>query len=188
VSQPTHAVTELLNRWCSGSKEALEQLIPLLYQELHRVARRQMRNERSADTLQSTALVHEVYLRLVGQAPGSIENRQHFVGIASRLMRQILVDHAREKRAAKRDGGVRVELDESLLGSSKLDIDVIALDAALTELAKLDPRQCQIVELRFFGGLSVEDTAAFIGVSEATVKREWSTARVWLTRELAGNP
>jgi RNA polymerase sigma factor (TIGR02999 family) len=177
----------LLNRWCSGSKEALEQLIPLLYQELHRVARRQMRNERSADTLQSTALVHEAYLRLVDQVPASIENRQHFVGIASRLMRQILVDHAREKRAAKRDGGVRVELDESFLGSSKLDIDVIALDAALTELAKLDARQCQIVELRFFGGFSVEDTAAFIGVSAATVKREWSTARVWLTRELAGD-
>jgi RNA polymerase sigma-70 factor (ECF subfamily) len=185
--EPTHAVTELLNRWCSGSKEALEQLIPLLYQELHRVARRQMRNERSADTLQSTALVHEAYLRLVNQVPGSIENRQHFVAIASRLMRQILVDHAREKRAAKRDGGVRVELDDSFLGSSTLDIDVIALDAALSELAKLDARQCQIVELRFFGGLSVEDTAAFIGISEATVKREWSTARVWLTRELAGS-
>jgi RNA polymerase sigma factor (TIGR02999 family) len=186
--QSTHAVTDLLGRWQGGDREALQQLVPLLYHELRQVAHRHLRKERFGDTLQSTALVHEAYLRLVNQGPAFMENRRHFVGIASRLMRQILVDHAREQLAAKRDGGLRIELDEELIAPSKHDVDVIALDDALNELATLDARQCHIVELRFFGGLSVEDTAKIIGISPATVKREWSTARVWLTRELAGTP
>ena len=182
----THAITSLLTRWTEGSQEALEQLIPLLYQELRQLAHRHIRQERSPGTLQSTALVHEAYLRFAKQGLPTVENRRHFIGVASRLMRQILVDHARERNAAKRDGGLRVEMDESFLGPNSIDIDVIALDGALTELEKLDPRQCRIIELRFFGGLSVEETAACLGVSTATVKRQWSTARAWLSRELAG--
>jgi RNA polymerase sigma factor (TIGR02999 family) len=186
--QSTHAVTDLLGRWKSGDREALQQLVPLLYGELRQVAHRHLRNERPGNTLQSTALVHEAYLRLADQGPAFTENRSHFIAIASRLMRQILVDHAREKRAAKRDGGVRIEFDAVLNIPARHEIDVIALDDALNQLAKLDPRQCQIVELRFFGGLSIEDTAGIIGISTATVKREWVTARAWLTRELDGTP
>jgi RNA polymerase sigma factor (TIGR02999 family) len=186
--QSTHAVSDLLGRWKSGDREALQRLVPLLYRELRQVAHRHLRNERRGNTLQSTALVHEAYLRLVDQGPAFMGNRNHFIAIASRLMRQILVDHAREKRAAKRDGGVRIEFEAVLNIPARHEVDVIALDDALNELAKLDARQCQIVELRFFGGLSIEDTAAFIGISSATVKREWVTARAWLTRELGGIP
>jgi RNA polymerase sigma factor (TIGR02999 family) len=178
-------VTGLLAQWRAGDPAALESLIPLVYGELRRIAHGYLRGERPGHTLQSTALVNEVYLRLVSQEPGQINNRAHFVRVAAHLMRQILVDYARAQRAAKRDGGHRVELDESLQPLQLADVDVIALDDALSALAQLDPDQARIVEMRFFGGLSIEDTATALGVSPATVKREWRTARMWLSRELA---
>ena len=172
-------------KWTGGDAAALEALIPLLYNELHRLAHSYLRGEKQGHTLQSTALVNEAYLRLVSQIPGRIDSRAHFLGVAAHLMRQILVDHARAQRAAKRDGGQRVELVEALHPLQDENIDLVALDEALENLAKLDPDQCRIVEMRFFGGLSVEETATAMGVSAATVKREWATARVWLSRELA---
>jgi RNA polymerase sigma factor (TIGR02999 family) len=178
-------VTSLLAQWRAGDAAALESLIPLVYAELHRIAHGYLRGERRGHTLQSTALVNEAYLRLAAQEPGQINNRAHFVRVAAHVMRQILVDYARAQHAAKRDGGRRVELDESLHPLQLADIDVVALDEALNALARLDPDQAQIVEMRFFGGLSVEDTATALGVSAATVKREWASARAWLSRELA---
>jgi RNA polymerase sigma factor (TIGR02999 family) len=177
-------VTGLLAQWRAGDPAALESRIPLVYGELRRIAHGYLRGERPGHTLQSTALVNEAYLRLVSQEPGQIDNRAHFVRVAAHLMRQILVDYARAQRAAKRDGGRRVELDESLLPLQLPNVDVISLDEALNGLARLDEQQAQIVELRFFGGLSVGDTATALGVSPATVKREWATARAWLSREL----
>jgi RNA polymerase sigma factor (TIGR02999 family) len=182
---PERPVTELLVCWRKGDASALDALIPILYNELHRLASGCLRGERQGHTLQTTALINEAYMRLAGQTPGSIENRVHFLGVAAHVMRQILVDHARSQAAAKRDGGARVELDDSLLPAPMVDFDLLSLDRALNELARLDPEQCRIVELRFFGGLSVEETAAVIGSSPATVKREWATARAWLTRALA---
>jgi RNA polymerase sigma factor (TIGR02999 family) len=177
-------VTALLAQWRAGDSAALESLIPLVYGELRRIAHGCLRGERSGHTLQSTALVNEAYLRLAGQEPGQINNRAHFVRVAAHVMRQILVDYARAQRAAKRDGGRRVELEESLQPLQLADVDLLALDDALSALAQLDPHQASIVEMRFFGGLSVEDTATALGVSPATVKREWATARAWLSREL----
>ena len=177
-------ITDLLNHWQAGDPAALEALIPLVYDELHRLAHRYLRSERSGHTLQSTALVNEAYLRLVGQGVGHINNRAHFLGVAAHLMRQVLVDSARAQRAAKRDGGIRVELEEGLHPAQSTDIDVIALDEALKGLEQFDSKLCQIVEMRFFGGLSIEDTATATGVSPATVKREWATARAWLSREV----
>ena len=182
VSRP---ITELLVKWTGGDAAALEALIPLLYNELHRLAHSYLRGEKQGHTLQSTALVNEAYLRLVSQIPGRIDSRAHFLGVAAHLMRQILVDHARAQRAAKRDGGQRIELVEALHPLQCEDIDLVALDEALENLSKLDPDQCRVVEMRFFGGLSVEETATAMGVSAATVKREWATARAWLSRELA---
>ena len=182
ISRP---ITELLAKWTGGDATALEALIPLVYQELHRLAHRYLRGEKQGHSLQSTALVNEAYLRLVSQVPGRIDSRAHFLGVASHLMRQILVDHARSQRAAKRDGGQRVELVESLHPVQGENIDLVALDEALENLAKLDPDQCRVVEMRFFGGLSVEETAIAMGISAATVKREWASARAWLSRELA---
>lgn len=178
------AVTGLLSQWRAGDPAALESLIPLVYSELHRIAHGYLRGERKGHTLQSTALVNEVYLRLVSQGPGQIDNRAHFLGVAAHLMRQILVDYARAQRTAKRDGGRRVELDEALHPLQVADLDVLALDEALNGLAQLDPDQSRIVEMRFFGGLSIEDTATVLGISPSTVKREWASARAWLSREL----
>jgi RNA polymerase sigma factor (TIGR02999 family) len=178
------AVTGLLAQWKSGDAAALENLIPLVYSELRRIAHGYLRGERKGHTLQSTALVNEAYLRLVSQGPGQIDNRAHFFGVAAHLMRQILVDYARAQRTAKRDGGQRVVLDESLHPLQVADVDVLALDEALNGLAQLDPDQSRIVEMRFFGGLSIEDTATVLGVSPSTVKREWASARAWLSREL----
>lgn len=178
-------VSALLNKWRAGDQEALQALIPLVYQELRRIAQHHLRQERPDHTLQSTALVHEAYLRLVKQAPAEVENRVHFLAVASRLMRQILVDHARGHRAAKRGGGLKLELQDAMVSQKAQDVDLMALDNALNELARLDPRQCRIVEMRFFGGLSIEDTAEVIGVSQTTVKREWATARAWLLREMS---
>jgi len=158
--------------------------VPLIYNELHALAHHYLRGERSGHTLQTTALVHEAYLRLTQQGPFQTQNREHFIAIAARLMRQILVDYARNYRAAKRGPGCRVELDEDIEHPQRQAADVVALDDALTDLAKLDAQQARIVELRFFGGLTVEETAALLGVSAATVGRDWSLAKAWLSREM----
>jgi len=181
---PSQPVSILLGKWRAGDQEALQVLIPLVYEELRRFAQHHLRRERPDHTLQSTALVHEAYLRLNKQTPADVENRAHFLAVASQLMRQILVDHARKHRAAKRGGGLKLELEDAMAVQKTRNIDLIALDHALNELARLDPQQSRIVEMRFFGGLSIEDTAEVIGVSRTTVKREWATARAWLLREM----
>jgi RNA polymerase sigma factor (TIGR02999 family) len=177
-------VTELLLKWKSGDQESLQALLPLVYSELHRLAQHHLRGERSDHTLQSTALVHEAYLRLVKPGSLRIESRGHFFALASQLMREILVDHARSRKAGKRDGGSRLTLDEAAELSRSNDVDLLALDDALTELSQMSPRQSRIVELRFFGGLSIAETAEFLEISHATVEREWSVARTWLYREI----
>jgi RNA polymerase sigma factor (TIGR02999 family) len=182
---PAQPVSALLGRWRAGDQQALQVLIPLVYEELRRIARHHLRQERPDHTLQSTALVHEAYLKLMDQGPADVENRAHFLAVSSRLMRQILVDHARRHRAAKRGGGLKLELKDVMATQKVQDIDLIALDHALSELARLDPQQSRIVEMRFFGGLSIEDTAEVIGISRTTVKREWATARAWLLREMS---
>ena len=180
-------VTELLARWRSGDQAALEALMPLVYSELRRLAQHYLRRERDDHTLQSTALVHEAYLRLAGQNPPQWQNRAHFFGIAAHLMRQILVEYARGHGAAKRGGGAtRMTLDESLAIAQQKDVDVIDLDRVLHDLCALDAQQGRIVELRFFGGLTIEDTSEVLGISPATVKREWVTARAWLFRAMTG--
>jgi RNA polymerase sigma factor (TIGR02999 family) len=184
-------VTELLARWRSGDQNALDALMPLVYSELRQLAQHYLRKERSDHTLQSTALVHEAYMRLAGQSPPQWQNRAHFFGIAAHLMRQILVEHARGRAAAKRGGGAtRMTLDESLGMSMAIaqqnEVDVIVLDKALQDLTELDAQQGRIVELRFFGGLTIEDTSEVLGISPATVKREWVTARAWLFRAMTG--
>jgi len=161
--------------------------MPLVYGELRRLAHHYLRQERSDHTLQSTALVHEAYLRLAGQNPPQWQNRAHFFGIAAHLMRQILVEYARGRGAAKRGGNAcRLTLDEGLALSTQLSVDVVALDRALEELGTLDEQQSRIVELRFFGGLTIEDTSEVLGISPATVKRDWITARAWLYRAMTG--
>jgi RNA polymerase sigma factor (TIGR02999 family) len=181
---PSQPVSVLLSKWRTGDQEALQVLFPLIYQELRRIAHSHLRQERRDHTLQSTALVHEAYLRMMKQGPSDIQNRTHFVAVASRLMRQILVDHARAHRAAKRGHGFKLELSEGMTFEQGPNVDLIALDTAMNELSRLDTQQSQIVELRFFGGLSIEATAEIMGLSPTTVKREWATARAWLKREL----
>lgn len=184
IAEPSAAVTRLLVRWTEGDKQALEDLLPLVYDELRRLARRYLQQEKPGHTLQSTALVHEAYLRLVDQHV-SWQNRAHFFGIAAQMMRRILVDHARSRSAAKRgDGACRVTLDEGLVAMEQRDLDVIALDDALANLAKIDPQQSKIVELRFFAGLSIEETSEVLHISPATVKRDWAMAKAWLHREM----
>jgi RNA polymerase sigma factor (TIGR02999 family) len=178
-------VTELLLNWRQGDQDAREQLIPLVYGELRRVARRYLRQERPDHTLQSGALVHEVYLRLLRQKTPQWESRAHFFGVAAQLMRHILVDHARSRNAAKRGAGVpRLALDEQMAPPQSRNLDLLALDDALNRLAELDPQQSKLIEVRFFGGLSIEETAVVLNISPATVKREWTTARAWLQREM----
>jgi RNA polymerase sigma-70 factor, ECF subfamily len=179
-------VTRLLLDLSNGRREATDQLLPLVYAELRELAARLLRHERADHTLQPTALVHEAYLRLVDQRVGTWENRAHFLGIAAQAMRRILVDHARRRSATKRRGA-RVTLDDAVAPSTGPSVDLLEIDAALSRLAELDPRQAQVVELRFFGGLSVEETAAVLGVGSATVKRDWTVARAWLHRELSGS-
>ncbi len=171
-------------RWKTGDASALETLLPLVYDELHRLASYYLSSERSDHTLQSTALVHEAYLRLIEPSSLDIESRAHFFGIAARVMRHILVDHARARSASKRGGGCVITLDESAQLLQKQDPDLIALDDALNELARLDEQQARIVELRFFAGLSIAETSRALEISPATVKRDWSNARLWLYREL----
>lgn len=178
-------VTQLLVDWSQGDERALEELMPLVYDELHRLAEHYMRRERSDHTLQPTALVNEAYLRLVDQTRVQWRNRAHFIGVAAQLMRRVTVKHAERHRAAKRGGGaVAVPLDEAAVAATASSEDVIALDEALERLKELDPRQSRVVELRFFGGLTGKEMAEVLGVSPATVDREWRLARAWLQREL----
>jgi len=180
-----HDVTRLLKAWSGGDSKALDELFPIVYTEVRKLARSYLRRERPDHTLQPTALVNEAYMRLVDQRHVDWQNRAHFFGIAAQVMRRVLVDHARMRQADKRGSGDRpVVLDEALALVAERTPDVVALDDALRALAELDPRQAQIVELRFFGGLSIEEAAEVIGLSPATVKREWSAARAWLRREL----
>ena len=182
--QGSQPITELLVRWRAGDQEALEALVPLVYEELRAMAHHYLRAERSGHTLQSTALVHEAYLRLVKQAPMEIQNRAHFFAVAARLMRQILVDYARGRGAAKRGAPYLLELDENLAIPQKQSLDVLALDDALNQLSKRDAQQSRIVELRFFGGLTLEETSEVLAISTATIKRDWTMAKAWLTREM----
>ena len=182
----THEVTQLLVDWSNGDQSALERLMPLIDEELRRLAHRYMSRERAGHTLQTTALVNEAFLRLVNRKNLQWQNRAHFFGIAANLMRTILVDHARAHASAKRGGGARkLELDEALVISQQKASEVLALDDALKQLALIDPQQSRIVELRFFGGLTVEEAAEVLHVSPATIKREWSTAKAWLYHELS---
>jgi RNA polymerase sigma factor (TIGR02999 family) len=179
------AVSELLERYRAGDRDALGKLVPLVYAELHRLAARYMRRERPGQTLQATALVHEAYVRLVTEKHLAATSRAHFMAIAANLMRQILVDRARARRRLKRGAApLRVTYDESTIPAPEPPVDLIALDDALTRLEALNARQARTVELRFFAGLSVEETAEALNVSQATVKREWTVARAWLHREL----
>jgi len=183
-AQGAVGVTRLLAQWADGDAQAMEELLPLVYGELRRLARSYLQRENPGHTLQSTALVHEAYLRLVEQDV-SWQSRAHFFGIAAQMMRRILVDHARAKNAEKRgDGACRVTLDEDLLSTESCDLNVLALDRALTKLAELDKQQSQIVEMRFFAGLSIEDTSEILKISPATVKRDWAMAKAWLHREM----
>jgi len=183
--QPTpEPVSQLLAEYRNGNEESLRRLVPLVYNELRRVAHYHIRKERPDHTLQTTALVHEAYLCLTKQQPMDFENRAHFFAVCAQLMRQILVQYARRRRASKRDGGHKLTLDGAIALPKNRSVDLIALDDALTGLAKLDPQQSQIVELRFFGGLSIEETAHVLDISPATVKRHWSTARLWLRNQI----
>src|SRR5881398_1220850 len=178
----THDVTELLIEWSNGDKAALDKLMPLIQQELRRLAHHYMSHERPGHTLQTTALVNEAYLRLVNRKDVHWQNPTHFFAIAATLMRSILVDHARSHSYAKRGGGARkIALDEAVIISEERAAEVVALDEALGQLAEIDPRQSRIVEMRFFAGLTIEETAEVLSLSPATIKREWSTAKAWST-------
>ncbi|MCC6262904.1 MAG: sigma-70 family RNA polymerase sigma factor [Bryobacterales bacterium] len=182
-------VTTLLARWSSGDAGALEQLTPIVYDELRRIARRHLARERKDHTLQSTALVHEAYLRLIGSSGSEYHNRQHFFAVAAQVIRRVLVDHARAVNAAKRGGGAqKILLEDQPEASTPAEnvAEVLALHEALERLAVFDQQQERIVELRYFAGLSIEETAEVLGVSAATVKRDWVMARAWLARELKG--
>lgn len=179
-------VTQLLQSWSDGNRQALADLLPLVYDELRRLAASYMRFEAPGHTLQATALVHEAYMRLINQREVHWKSRAHFFGIAAQMIRRILVDHIRATRAQKRGSGfAALSLDEALGVSEKKNWEIMALDDALKTLAKFDPQQAKIVELRFFAGLSIEETAAIVGISPATVKRDWVAAKAWLFRELS---
>lgn len=181
----SESVTELLLAWCDGDREALDRLVPLVYADLRRQAKAQLARERGSHTLQPTALVHEAFLRLVDQRRSRWQNRAQFFGVAAQLMRRILVDHARGRSAAKRGGDVlRVSIDEIADVPAVPETDVLLLHQALERLAAQDDRQARVIELRYFGGLSTEEAAAVLEVSEITVKRDWAMARAWLFREL----
>ncbi len=181
-------VTQALAAWSAGDRQALERVVPLLYGELRGLAARHLRKERGAHTLQPTALVNEVFLRLAGRASVQVEARAEFFALAAQAMRRILVDHARKRHAARRGGGVTaVALEDALepdVGPEIGVVDLIALDTALAELERLDARQARVVELKYFAGLSIDEIAALLGISNATVRREWAMARAWLRREI----
>lgn len=189
MSEPSqeHEVTELLQKWSEGDSGALEELTPVIYSELHRIAKRYMRRERDGHTLQTTALVNEAYMRLIDWKTAKWENRAHFFGVSAQLMRRILVDFARKRPKFEDKPAQKVSLDQAFTVSTEKDADLIALDEALNELAKFDARKAKIVELKFFGGLSVEETAEVLKVAPITVMREWQKAKAWLYRELSSN-
>ena len=179
-------ITRLLRAWSEGDAAALERLAPLIYEELHRIAEHYMRREAPGNTLQTTALVNEAWLRLAGDADAGWHDRAHFFAVSSQMMRRILVDGARRRRASKRGGELRhFRLNESIDAAPPRDAELIALDDALDALAKIDPRKARVVEMRFFGGLSVEATAAVLKISAQSVMRDWKIARAWLRREIA---
>jgi RNA polymerase sigma factor (TIGR02999 family) len=177
-------VTELLHHWKEGDEKALRALVPLVYKELRRLAHYHLQSERPDHTLQSTALVHEAYLRMLGGQPAELQNRAHFIAVASRLMRQILVDYARGRRANKRDGGCRIDFEDMAALPVVRDAELLVLDDALDELSRIDERQARIVEMKFFGGLSIPEISQVLGISRATVDRDWATARIWLRRQM----
>lgn len=182
--QNTQELTEILRKWSNGDAEALEKLTPAVYAELHRIAKRYMGREREGHTLQTTALVNEAYVRLIDWKTAKWENRAHFFGVSAQLMRRILVDFAR-KRPSKKDAALqRVSLEEAFVVTDEKDADLVALDEALTELAKFDERKARIVEMKFFGGLKTDEISQVIGVSEITVLREWQKAKAWLYLQL----
>lgn len=188
MSAPTADVTGLLLQWGRGDQDALGRLIPLVHQELHRIARRCMAGERVGNSLQATALVNEAYLRLVDGSAVAWHDRAHFLAVSARVMRRILVDHARARLAEKRGGqAARVTFDEALVVTDEARLDFIALDDALQALAMFDERKSRVIEMRFFGGLSVEETAAVLNVSPATVMGDWRLAKAWLRREMRGD-
>lgn len=181
----THDVTELLAAWGDGDEAALEKLTPLIHAELYRIARRQMGRERQGHTLQPTALVNEAYVRLINWKEARFRDRAHFFGVSAQLMRRVLVDFARGRPRGPEGAARRVTLDEAVGVSDERGADIVALDEALTELARIDPRKSQVVELKFFGGLTAEEIAEYLGVSAVTVMREWARAKAWLYRELS---
>ena len=186
MTSPSKELTELLVAWSNGNEAARDDLMPLVYAELRRLAHRHMRHERAGHTLQTSALVNEAYLRLIDQRDVKWQSRAHFFGIAAQLMRRILVDHARSRNYAKRGGKApQVSLDEGMIVSQERAAEVIALDDALTRLAVIDSRKSKIVELRFFGGLSIEETAAVLAVSPGTIMRDWTLAKAWLRKAIA---
>jgi RNA polymerase sigma-70 factor (ECF subfamily) len=187
-SRSPHEITQLLAEWSSGNQTALDKLYPLVYDELHRMARRYMNRERKGHTLQTTALINEAYVRLVDQKHVHWENRAHFFAISAKIMRRILIDHARLHAYAKRGGGVqKVSLDETALIADERASDLLLLDEALNRLAEMDPRRSQVVELRYFGGLNNDEIAGVLKISENTVTRDWNMARAWLYQELSGS-
>ena len=182
----THSVSLLLEQWNSGDRAALDQLMPLIYEELRKMARRYMRHQNPGHTLQTTALIHEAYLRMVKQPEKQFQNRAHFFGVAAQAMRHILVDYARARNTDKRGGGARpISLEEAALVTQERAAELVAFDDALKELERLSKRQSRVVELRYFGGLSVDETATVLEVSPDTVMRDWSMAKTWLHRALS---
>ena len=178
-------VTELLVAWGEGDKAALDELMPVVYDELRRLAQNYLSRERPGHTLQTTALVHEAYLRLIDQKSVNWQNRAQFFGIAAQMMRRILINHAKDRNAKKRQGyATKVSLDDAISFFEKRELDLMSLDEALNDLAALDPQQTQIVELRFFGGLTIEEVSEVLGISPATTKSEWDSAKLWLRRQL----
>jgi RNA polymerase sigma factor (TIGR02999 family) len=183
----THDVTDLLHEWRNGDAAALEQLIPLVYADLRRLARRYLRQEKHRQTIETSALVHEAYLRLVRCGGVAWQDRAHFFGVAAKLMRDVLVETARKRASGKRGGGLtRVPIAETMVAVAERQIDLVALDRALQKLESIAPRKCEVVEMRFFGGMTIEETAEVLGVSIDIVKREWRTAKLWLAREVTG--
>jgi RNA polymerase sigma factor (TIGR02999 family) len=185
MSERPDQVSELLQLWVKGDQEALGAVAPVIYQELRRLAHNHLQMERAGHTLQSTALVNEAFMRLIGSQPAELNNRAHFIAIASRLMRQILVQYARTRRANKRDGGCRIALEDIAELPVAGDEELVALDDALEALTRIDDRQGKIVQMKFFGGLSAPDISEVLGISLATVERDWATARIWLRREMS---
>ena len=189
MTPTSHEVTALLVAWSEGDRGALDRLAPLVYAELHRLAKSYMRKERAGQTLQTTALIHEAYVRLIDAQEIKWENRAHFFGVAARIMRQILVATAREHSAQKRGGRAQqVSLDEGLIVSQRYDEDLISIDEALSALAEFDERKAKVVEMRFFGGLTEQEIATALSVSPETVRRDWRIARSWLRRRISGEP